>query len=62
MMGTSQSPSLSRRTRVTGPRALLRMAWASSRPLTFVGVAMLPLSSGYYGKSSGRRIEWRDEA
>jgi hypothetical protein len=41
MMGASQSPSLSRRTRVTDPRALLRMAWASSRPLTFVGVAML---------------------
>jgi hypothetical protein len=41
MMDTSESPSHARRTRVPGPRGLLRRAWASSRPLTFVGVAML---------------------
>jgi hypothetical protein len=41
MIDTSESPSRARRTRVPGPRELLRRAWASSRPLTFVGMAML---------------------
>lgn len=41
MRDTSESPPRARRTRVPGPRGLLRMAWASSRPLTFVGGAML---------------------
>jgi hypothetical protein len=40
-MDTSGSPSRARRTRVPGPRGLLRMAWASSHPLTFVGGAMV---------------------
>jgi hypothetical protein len=40
-MDTPESPSLAGRTRVPGPRGLLRRAWASSRPLTFVGMAMV---------------------
>jgi hypothetical protein len=41
MMNTVESPSRAGRTRVPGSRGLLRRAWASSRPLTFVGGAML---------------------
>ena len=41
MMNTVESPSRAGRTRVPGSRGLLRRSWASSRPLTFVGGAML---------------------
>ena|SRR5215218_8529070 len=41
MMDNLESRSRAGRTRVLGPRGHLRRAWASSRPLTFVGGAML---------------------